>query len=184
MRHLSRECRKPNGTLEREVQDMLTGTRTLLVAAGLLGHVWSYAAPCYMHLDNCMVHPKLGQSAWSKRSGEEFRGQLIPLGTAVIFKPSPTKLAPHKPLPSASFGILWGYRFALGGHWSGECLPEERPDFVDVEFRMDSPRYSKSLSPHATKQVRQPKDGDSLPADEALRLGEFHDRRCQRALTE
>ena len=27
-----------NGIVEREVQDMLTGTRTLLVAAGLRGH--------------------------------------------------------------------------------------------------------------------------------------------------
>ena len=82
---------------------MLTGTRTLLVAAGLLGCVWSYAAPCYTHLGNCMIRPKMGQSAWSRRYGEEFRGQLTPFGAAVIFKTSPTMLVPHKPLPIASF---------------------------------------------------------------------------------
>ena len=39
-----------NGVVEREVQDMLTGTRTLLVAAGLPGQLWSIAASCYMHV--------------------------------------------------------------------------------------------------------------------------------------
>ena len=33
-----------NGVIEREAQDMLTGTRALLVVAGLLGQFWSYAA--------------------------------------------------------------------------------------------------------------------------------------------
>ena len=34
--------------------------------------------------------------------------------------------------------------------------------FVDVDFRMDSPGHSKSLSPHVTKQVRLPKNGDII----------------------
>ena len=59
-----------NGIIEREAQGMLTGTRTLLVAAALPGHVGQMSPPCYMYLDNCMAHPKLGQSAWSKRYGE------------------------------------------------------------------------------------------------------------------
>ena len=104
-----------NGIIEREVQDMLTGTRTLLVAAGLPGHVWSYAAPCYMRLDNCVPRAKTGQSAWSVRYGEEVRGQRIPFGAAVILTPSPTNVVPHKPLPAASFGIFLGYRFAPWG---------------------------------------------------------------------
>ena len=53
-----------------------------------------------------------------------------------------------------------GYRFALGGHWGGECLVEELPYFVDVDFIMDSLGHSKSLSPRVTKQVGLPKDGD------------------------
>ena len=39
---------------------------------------------------------------------------------------------------------------------------EELPYFVDVDFRMDSPGHSKSLSPHVTKQVRLPKNGDVI----------------------
>ena len=119
-----------NGILERGVPDMLTGTRTLLVAAGLLAHCWSHAAPCYMHVDKCMLHPKSGQSAWSIRYGEKLGGGgglLKPIGAAVVFKPSPAKLAPHKPLPSASFGICRGYRFAprrsLEGRIRGKGAP-------------------------------------------------------------
>ena len=34
-----------NGIIEREVQDMIHGTRTLLVAAGLPGYSWSFSSP-------------------------------------------------------------------------------------------------------------------------------------------
>ena len=114
-----------NGIIERDVQDMLTGTRTLLVAAGMPGFCWSYAAPCYMHLDNCLPHPTTGQSAWYRRYGEEFTGQLIPFGAAVIFKPSPTKYKTDKPLPTGMYGIFLGYRLAPGGTWDGEYLVED-----------------------------------------------------------
>ena len=58
--------------------------------------------------------------------------------------------------------MFLGYRFAPGGRWAGENLVEELPYFVDVDFRMDSPGHSKSLSPHVTKQVRLPKNGDVI----------------------
>ena len=74
-----------NGIIEREVQDLVAGTRTLLVAAGLPGYFWSYAAPCYMHLDNCTPHPSGKPSAWFRRYGEDFPGMLIPFGAAAIF---------------------------------------------------------------------------------------------------
>jgi hypothetical protein len=55
-----------------------------------------------------------------------------------------------------------GYRFAPGGHWSGEYLVVELPYFVGVEFRVDSPGHAKAMSPHVTKQVRLPKEGDMI----------------------
>ena len=39
---------------------------------------------------------------------------------------------------------------------------EELSYFLDVDFRMDSPGHSKALSPHVTKQVRLPKDGEAV----------------------
>ena len=50
-----------NGVIEREVQDMLTGTRTLLVVAGLPGQAWSYAAPLLHALGKLHGPPKMGQ---------------------------------------------------------------------------------------------------------------------------
>ena len=35
-----------NGIIEREVQGMLSGTRTIMFAASLPGYVWSFAVPC------------------------------------------------------------------------------------------------------------------------------------------
>jgi hypothetical protein len=105
---------------EREVQDLITGTRTFLVAVGLPGYFWSVVAPCYMHLDSCIPHADGTPSAWYRRCGEDFPGALIPFGAEVISKPSPTKTEPAKPQPSGLCGIFLGYRFAPGGAWNGE----------------------------------------------------------------
>ena len=89
---------------------MLIGTRTLRVVAGLPGFVRSYAAPCYMHLDNCLPRPNSGQTAWSSRYGKECGGPLIPLDGALIFKPLPTK-----PVLDETLVVVLVYRFACGG---------------------------------------------------------------------
>ena len=114
-----------NGIIERKVQDMLCGTRTVMFAAGLPGYVWSFAAPCYMYLDQCTPHLVTGLDAWSQRYGAPFPGQLIPFGAAVWFKPAKTKLVTDKPLPTGVFGVFSRYRFAPGGTWNGEYLVEE-----------------------------------------------------------
>ena len=123
------------------------GARTLLVAAGMPGFFWSYAAPCYMHLDNCLPRPTTGQSAWYRRFGEEFTGQLIPFGSVVIFKPSPTQYKTVKPLQMGMYGIFLGYRLAPGGTWNGEYLVEDLSYFTDIDFRMDALGHRKTLSP-------------------------------------
>ena len=35
-----------------------------MLAVGMPGYVWSLAAPCYMHFDNCMPHPVTGIDPW------------------------------------------------------------------------------------------------------------------------
>ena len=44
-----------NGIAERAVQEVLSGTRTLLVQAGLPGYFWSKASVCYCMLHNTRV---------------------------------------------------------------------------------------------------------------------------------
>ena len=46
-----------NDIIEREVQGMLTGARTVLVVAGLPGYVRFGAAPRFVRLDKCQRHP-------------------------------------------------------------------------------------------------------------------------------
>ena len=120
------------------------------------GYFWSYAAPCDMHLDNSVPHPTTGQTAWYRRYGEEFSGQLIPFGSAARFKPSPTKYKTDKPLPTGMYGIFLGYRFPPGGAWNGEYLVEDLSYFTDLDFRVGALGHRKTLSPHITQQVRRP----------------------------
>ena len=106
-----------NGIIEREVQDLVSGTRTVSVAAGLPGYMWSRAAPCYMHVDKRMPRPSGRPPAWFQRFGEELPGMLTPFGVAVIRKPSPTKGHIDKPLPTGQQGRWWdiGLLRAAGG---------------------------------------------------------------------
>ena len=113
-----------NCVIEREVLDMMTGTRIVLVVVGLLGHVWPYAAPFYMHLDNCLPPLRSGQFAWSRWYGEELRGSLSHSGRLSCLSLPPTQLAPHKPHSAGVFGCWLGDRFALGGSWDGDYLVE------------------------------------------------------------
>ena len=46
-----------NAIAERAVQEVLSGTRTVLAQARLPGYVWSYDAPCYCILHNTRVLP-------------------------------------------------------------------------------------------------------------------------------
>ena len=93
-----------NGIVERAVQEVLAGTRTLLVQAGMPGYFWSYAAPCYClqhntrifpHIhtatatctlpgagagdDEYFAYPVAGEdvpsNAWAKRHGQDFPGK-------------------------------------------------------------------------------------------------------------
>jgi hypothetical protein len=151
-----------NAIIEREVQDMTVGTRTVLVAAGLPGYFWSLAAPCYMHLDNCLPHPAIGIDSWSQRYGQPFPGQLIPFGASVWFKQAITTYKTGKPLTTGVVGSFLGYRFAHGGTWNGEYLVEDLSYFLAVDFRPDAPGHSTVLSPHVVKQLRVPRGGKVL----------------------
>ena len=54
-----------NAIAERAVQEVLHGTRTLLVQAGLPGYVWSYAAPCFCLIRNTRFF--LVAMLWTRR---------------------------------------------------------------------------------------------------------------------
>ena len=54
-----------NGVAEREIRNVLEGTRTLLEHSGLPTSYWPYSSRCFCHHAN--IHMVEGDSAWDKR---------------------------------------------------------------------------------------------------------------------
>ena len=82
---------------------------------------------------------------------------MAPFGSVVIVKPSPTKYRARKPLPIGVFGICWGYRFAPGGPWNGECVVLGLDFFVNVDFHNASPGHGVVMHPQWYEAVKLPK---------------------------
>ena len=128
-----------NGLAERNNQDILSGTRTMLAAAGLPACFWPWAAPCYCMRRNSLVNSQTGESPWSKtHGGEDLSRKLIPFGCGVWFKPAPTKYVPSKWEPRGQWGIFAGYRLAPGCEWRGDYFVWDLDQFMGVDFSVDS----------------------------------------------
>ena len=80
-----------NGLIESTNGDILSGTRALLVEAGLPGCFWPLAAKCYCHHENIALDAA-GSSPWHRRHGAHWDARLIRCGCGVYFKPSTTKI--------------------------------------------------------------------------------------------
>ena len=86
-----------NAVAERLVQDILEGTRTALLRAGLPPCFWEYACQHYCLMENVLPGRESAaagvdkKSPWEKMHGEPFYGKLIPIGAKVFIKPSETK---------------------------------------------------------------------------------------------
>ena len=83
------------------------------MAAGLPACHWTFAVTCAAHLLN--VEKVDGESAWEKMYDQEFRGEQLPFGATVFFKPSIARDNPFsdKLDPKAVPGVFAGYE--LGG---------------------------------------------------------------------
>ncbi len=126
--------------IERANQDILQGTRTLLLQAGLPACFSTFAAPCYCMLDN-ISDKKESVSAWELTYGEDFPGKRLPFGCLVSYIPSQTKGlsgSVAKWDPSAREGIFAGYKLRPGYKWSGIYLVWDLRDFFGVSLQRDS----------------------------------------------
>ena len=96
---------RSNARAERVNRDVLDGTRTLLIHAGLPGAFWPFAANRYCHMDNIRKAAS-GSSPWTITHGGGFLGQEIPFGAAVVYLLAETKHsgAHHK------WGARWPFR--------------------------------------------------------------------------
>ena len=107
--------------IELQVQDILHGSRTLLVQAGLPACFWNYSAPHYCFGTNIKEHGD-HKSAYELRFPQEgkFQREFYPLGCLVHFMQTKTLKDDDKAAkfaPTGATGILLGYKLHPGGKW-------------------------------------------------------------------
>ena len=62
-----------------------------------------------------------GSSAWMRLHGEEFKGEKIPFGALVDFKPSEARGGKREKFePRGETGIFAGYVLSTGMHWANK----------------------------------------------------------------
>eukprot|EP00435_Cladocopium_sp_Y103_P058187 s1130_g20.t1 len=109
-----------NALAERNNQFIVTAIATCFLEVGLPPCFWRAAIECVCHLLN--VEPGEDEvSAWCKLHGEEFKGNKIPDGARVFFKPNATHDVEqdHRFDPKAIPGIFAGYAVTAGLSCSG-----------------------------------------------------------------
>jgi hypothetical protein len=128
-----------NAVAERLVQDILEGTRTALLHAGLPPCFWEYACQHYCLMENVLPgrEPAAADvartSPWEKMHGEPFYGKLIPIGAKVFIKPSETKGdSTSKMEPTSIVGVFAGYELSSGCRWSGIYMVWSLDEFVGI----------------------------------------------------
>ena len=152
-----------NSIAEANNKSILSGTRKLLVQAGLPACWWTYAAPYYCFMKNVMLDLN-NDSAYYDTFGCHFPGKLIPFGNIVHFVPAPTKDDRGKTEPRLCTGMIVGYRTAPGGKWMGDYLVLDINDFSGIPLHSKTePGTFKDIRPHITRTVKWTKHGINFP---------------------
>jgi hypothetical protein len=152
------EIHETNGIIEKYNQQIIDGTRVLLVQAGLPPVFWPYAATCYCMLSNIVdkapnqeLFP--GQTKWHARTGSSFNGHVIPFGSAVYYLPTKERYTTSKAAPRQRVGIFMGYRLQTQAKWSGEYVILDMDVFVDKNLGIDAAETWGNIYHHITKRV-------------------------------
>ena len=114
-----------NAIAERNNQTILGGVRSILIRAGFPACFWPFAAPYYCLMDNVDVGANQQKSPYHLVHKEEFKGQLIPFGSRVYFKPLAVRVDHEPPTKwegTGEPGVFMGYETLKGGKWSGNYL--------------------------------------------------------------
>ena len=112
-----------------------------------------------------------GSSAWLKKHGYPFAGELIPFGAAVIYKPTPVQdVAISKMEPSTRVGIFAAYKIEPGYKWgserqTGKYLVWDLDAFLNVCLASDSPalKLARLRTPTTVCSVELPDGGWTFP---------------------
>ena len=149
-----------NSLIEREMQLVGDGTRTLLAQAGLTPQWWTYASRAFCLAHNVKADAD-GASPWVKRHGKAFEGKLVPFGAEVIFRLPPPYRSKGKFGPHGAHGLFLGWYLQPGGTFHGDYL------CAAVDDLFDSP--DQRCRVHRVKEVQLLAEGVSFPLREAIR---------------
>ena len=110
-----------NGIAERAVRRVKEGTSALLLQSGLNESWWADSMECYTYLRNVTDLLSDGKTPYERRSGQPFKGPIIPFGSLVEYHPITAKVQSRihqfgkKVLP----GLFLGYALYAGENLEG-----------------------------------------------------------------
>ena len=97
---------------------------------------------------------------WIKRlvdrlHGEEFKGEKIPFGALVDFKPSEARGEKREQIePRGETGIFAGYVLSTGMHWANKCRAWALAAFAGAELNIKKAKVPPRLRmPHQTERM-------------------------------
>ena len=80
-----------NGIAEKAVRRIKEGTSAVLLQSGLDEKWWADSTECYSYLRNIQDLFSAGKTPYEKRSGEPFKGAVVPFGSLVETHPISAK---------------------------------------------------------------------------------------------
>ena len=142
-----------NSLAERTNQFIIDQTSACLVHAGLPTCYWVQAITTLCHLMN--VEEVNGSSAWLRLHGEEFKGEKIPFGALVDFKPSEARGEKREKFePRGETGIFAGYVLSTGMHWANKYRAWALTAFAGAELNIKKAKVPPRLRmPHQTERM-------------------------------
>ena len=151
---------KNNSLAERTNQEVVNTVATSLLHAGLPSQCWHFALNCVTHNLNIEDVEGDGDSAWKRRTGEDFKGKAIPFVAKVFFKPTSTREKTYagKFDPKGIPGIFAGYVITTGQQWSRKYKVWDMAEFAGVNLSMNAAVPRKLAQPYLTEVVVLPED--------------------------
>ena len=142
-----------NSLAERTNQFIIDQTSACLVHAGLPTCYWVQAITTLCHLMN--IEEVNGSSAWMRLHGEEFKGEKIPFGALVDFKPSEARGGKREKFePRGETGIFAGYVLSTGMHWANKYRAWALTAFAGAELNIKKAKVPPRLRmPHQTERM-------------------------------
>ena len=93
---------------------------------------------CYSLFDNLGRTDGEGESPWSRMPGSDFKGNLVPFGSKVLFNSTTDRAKKQKFEDPAIVGVFAGYEITLGYGWPSIYFVRRLEDFAGMDLRQNS----------------------------------------------